>query len=535
MSNANRSSLPGSERHLFPGAHKSGELDFSASIEVSIRLRSGSPIALPSGEDIGVLPINRREYMSPKSYDDQFGASASDLDQVRSFAREHGLREVGQISGNRILQFAGSAEQMSRAFGTQLWRYQFPGGEYRGREGTLSVPNNILPIIQGVFGLDNRPQALPCVRFSIPPKSGKLSIPPDLTTTPNSVASFYKFPQNLSGKGQCIGILEFGGGFKQCEITDYFNEMGVPGRNVTVREVGAKNDPGEVDRFDAEVALDIEMAGTIAAGAELAVYFAPATEKGWIDGLAKAIHDSTPAISVLSISWVFLEGSTYWTPDGIRAVNEILEEAANLGVTVCVASGDDGASFGADGNARVEFPVASPFVLACGGTSLSARGQNGEQVWNTGQSGRDWGATGGGVSDFEDTPTWQVKTPVNGNLPHRINPTFKGRQIPDVAARSDQSYRIFYHGDHVNVGGTSAAAPLWAGLVACLNEGTKQKLGFFNPLLYGSPGLQAACNDIKDGNNGPGGTGGYDATSGWDACTGWGSPDGTKLLKEFSR
>jgi kumamolisin len=221
------------------------------------------------------------------------------------------------------------------------------------------------------------------------------------------------------------------------------------------------------------------------------------------------------------MSWGGPEDS--YTGQALTSYDQALQDAKALGVTVCVASGDNGSSDGdTDGKAHVDFPASSPNVLACGGTSLQA--SNGvitsETVWNDGASG---GATGGGVSETFPLPSYQA----NANVPVSVNSSqFAGRGVPDVAGDADPNtgYNVVVDGDSGVVGGTSAVAPLWAGLIARMNQARGSNAGFLNPLIY--PLQATAFNDITQGNNGA-----YSAGPGWDACTGLGSPIGTALLQ----
>jgi kumamolisin len=197
-----------------------------------------------------------------------------------------------------------------------------------------------------------------------------------------------------------------------------------------------------------------------------------------------------------------------------------------LGVSICVASGDNGATDGvSDGQDHVDFPASSPSVIGCGGTLLEASGNKiaEEDVWNNSSSGG--GATGGGVSEFFALPSWQqsAKVPAAPN-------GFVGRGVPDVAgdADPDSGYEIVVDGQQEVVGGTSAVAPLWAGLIALMNQKLGKPVGYLNPLLYGAS-VEATFHDITSGNND-----GYSAGPGWDPCTGLGSPDGAKLLTALS-
>jgi kumamolisin len=206
----------------------------------------------------------------------------------------------------------------------------------------------------------------------------------------------------------------------------------------------------------------------------------------------------------------------------MTAMDQAFQSAAAMGITVCVAAGDSGSTDGAaDGTNHVDFPASSPYALACGGTSLQASGKviAREVVWNDGEAAN--GATGGGISTFFALPPWQQGldvTDAQGNSSQLVN-----RGVPDVAADADPQtgYQVLVDGTSAVYGGTSAVAPLWAGLIARINARTGRSAGFINPALYGEP---SALRDITRGNNG-----GFAASSGWDACTGLGSPDGAKV------
>ncbi len=276
---------------------------------------------------------------------------------------------------------------------------------------------------------------------------------------------------------------------------------------------GAKNHPGTASGADGEVMLDIEIAAAVAPRATIVVYFGPNTDSGFLNAITKAVHDSHYNPSVISISWGGPE--TDWTAQALDAFNSALADAAALGVTVCVAAGDNGSTDGlTDGEDHVDFPASSPFALACGGTRLIASGGQivSETVWNNNPR---TSATGGGVSDHFERPGYQQ--PLGGSIARR--------GLPDVAGNADPQtgYIVRVDGRSEVIGGTSAVAPLWAGFVALWNQAAGRRVGLLNPLLYSSAGSQA-FRDITQGNNG-----GFQAAASWDPCTGWGSPDVAKL------
>lgn len=333
----------------------------------------------------------------------------------------------------------------------------------------------------------------------------------------------YEFSPDLDGSGQCIGLIELGGGYRQGHIEAYFKHLDIRMPELTWVSVdGAKNKSGSA--ADGQVYMDIEVAGAVAPGARLVVYFAPNTDNGFLHAVQQAVADKVNRPSVLSLSWGAPE--TYWTEEGIANLNQAFQDAAANGITVVCAAGDNGVTDGVqDGKAHVDFPASSPWVLGCGGTSLKASGQKirSEVVWSDGTIG-----TGGGVSDVFPLPDWQA----TANVPARPDGS-RGRGVPDVAANADPGtgYSIFLHGKDAVVGGTSGAAPLWAGFIALLNQGVGRNIGNFSTVLYRDLGPAGVLRSITEGNNGVADVKGFSAGPGWNACAGWGSPNGTKLLE----
>jgi kumamolisin len=449
---------------------------------------------------------------------------------VRAFAREFNLTVEPDPTAlaRRTLRLTGTTADMQRAFGVELQQKTINEKEYRVREGSIHLPASLVGPVVAVLGLDNRPQAQPHFRVK-KPTTGNRAEPNiaahavSVSYTPVQVAEAYQFPATASGAGQTIGIIELGGGYRQTDLTAYFKTLGQTAPAITAVAVdGGKNAPSTASGADGEVMLDIEVAGSVAPGAKIAVYFTPNTDQGFIDAITTAVHDTTNKPSVISISWGGPESS--WTQQSLTALDEACQSAAALGVTITVAAGDNGSSDGGTGN-NVDFPASSPHVLACGGTTLKTTGATitSEVVWN--ETAANEGATGGGVSTVFPQPTWQAsaKAPIPP-------PTTPGRGVPDVAGDADPTtgYTIRVDGQTMVIGGTSAVAPLWAGLVSVANQQLGLKygstVGFINPALYAAK-VAAGFRDITQGNNGA-----YSAGPGWDACTGLGSPIAAKLI-----
>ncbi|MDE2102177.1 MAG: S53 family peptidase [Patescibacteria group bacterium] len=328
---------------------------------------------------------------------------------------------------------------------------------------------------------------------------------PQVSYTPLQVAALYGFPDG-DGVSETIGVIELGGAFDQTDYHNYMTSLGLTPGSVQVIPVNGAaitSDPGGAN---VEVMLDVEIIAAIAPKANIRVYFADNTSAGFLAAIQQARKDGC---SIISISWGGPEDS--WLQSDLTAFNNEFQRCANAGLTVCVASGDNGSSDGETGN-HADFPASSPWVLACGGTTLIA--QNGkilqETVWNDSSGG----ASGGGYSQTFLRPSYQDG--VNQNV---------NRGSPDVCGVADPATGWPVLADHQNqvVGGTSAVAPMWAGLAARMNSIFRTTLGFLNPRLYAIG--ESAFYDITVGNNGA-----YQASPGWDAATGLGSPNGQALF-----
>ncbi len=504
--------LKGSERVAMPGASVVAPADPTERLEVTVLVRRrareelrGRVADLAAGKS-GV-PLTREEFAA------RHGADEGDLAAVRAFAAAQGLVVVLEHAARRTVILSGTVARFNVAFGVQLQRMQHAGCSYRGRTGSIQLPSSLDGVVEAVLGLDSRPQA--AAHFRVRRAASTAT-----SFTPTQIAALYGFPSG-TGLGQCVALIELGGGFRPADLDSYFKGLGVRSPTVTAVSVDhAQNTPtGDANGPDGEVMLDIEVVGAIVPQAAVAVYFAPNTDAGFLDAITTAIHDTTNTPQILSISWGGPEST--WTAQAMTAMDDAFRAAATLGVTVCVASGDSGSSDGVtDGNDHVDFPASSPFALACGGTSLRATASaiSAEVVWNDGASG---GASGGGISGFFAKPAWQAS--LNAVTTQGTRTALTQRGVPDVAGNADPQtgYDIRVDGTASVIGGTSAVAPLWAALLARLNQLSGKPAGLINPKLYRVPGT---LRDITSGNNGD-----FAAAAGWDACTGLGSPNGAAL------
>jgi kumamolisin len=509
--------LAGSDRRPLADARVIGPADPAERIELTLvtrraaslpRTAAGVPVRLSRDE-------LRRAYGSTEPDQARVAQVLTSLNPAIEIA--------GSDPGSRRMTVAGPTGALAAAFGTELSMVVSPGPDgtevqHRYRSGPLQIPAELDGIVLAVLGLDTRPQARPQIRFAA-------VAPAPVSYTPPQVADIYQFPADADGAGLIIAIIELGGGFSAADLDSYFGGLGIPVPSVTAVGVdGASNVPDQAPQgADAEVLLDIEVAGSVAPGAAQVVYFAPNTDQGFVDAVTNAVHAQSTPVAV-SITWGGPESS--WTAQSMTALDEAIADGVALGVTVTVAAGDNGSGDGAtDGQPHTDFPASSPHALACGGTSLHAdvatNTVTSETVWNDGSQG---GATGGGVSVTFGLPTWQADAGVPASPAGQ-----PGRGVPDVAGNADPAtgYQVLVDGQQLVVGGTSAVAPLWAALIARLAQSLDHSLGLVQPALYAGiePGQPVAgLRDITVGNNGA-----YTAGPGWDACSGLGVPIGTSL------
>jgi kumamolisin len=489
-----------------------------------------------------LTPPSRRPRLTEDEFAERYGLHPDDLERVTEFAERNGLEVTGSHAGRRAVYLAGTVERFQQAFGVSLGRYEYEretrrrGGRrelvsdtvsYRGREGYIHVPTALAESIVGVFGLDDR--SVTHHNLADPPSTGTITLP--------EVRDLYEFPANQAA-GQTIAIFSEGG-YLSSDIDANFG-----GNPPLVTDVSIDASNGGF--ADAETTQDIFIAASVAPGADVAVYFTGGGQKGWVDLLGRVVHPDPgdPVCSVLSSSFYILNGDDAALASGVTAglidaVSAAFADAAVQGVTICIASGDTGTeSKIPDGQAHVQYPGSDPWVLSCGGTTIGEVSPTGfaEWVWadsfSFGGSPVISGATGGGVSAIFELPSYQV----DAGVPASLNDGRHGRGVPDVAANSspNSGYPIILDGSLSAwpANGTSASAPLWAGLIAVINAALGENVGFVNPALYalGSSAFRDILAHPGASDNGLFGTAGYPVTPGWDACTGWGGPRGRTLL-----
>ena len=542
--NSGRTEIRNSIHHLPAGSVAQRQTNPNQWLELTLGVRRSKDLPDLSALD-NELP-SKRKYMTHEELEKNYGSDPAAIAKIEAFAEAHHLVVLRSDAGSARLTLGGTVADVSGAFGVKMFDYSHPTlGDFHARTGPVSVPDELGDAITGVFGFNNHRILRRKHQFKNA-KKASTSTGSHPWFVPTELGPVYNFPQ-ADAKDQCIGLLEFGGGVEDSDLTTYFAKIGQPKPNVQVIALdGVSTDPSADPDSTGEVMLDIEVVGALAGGAKVAVYFSTFDEKGLIDALSAVISDKTNKPSVVSVSWGWDENQPFnngilWSPAAIDHVNHSMLAAAQLGITVCVSTGDDGSEAQVkDGHAHVNFPATSPYVLAVGGTSLHVKQTSKglthitETVWNDGPGS----GTGGGVSDITPIPAWQ-----KGIVPPSINPGhFAGRGIPDVAANADPStgYFVMSGGQFGIVGGTSASAPLWGSLITRINALIGSRAGNFNALLYSKFGPASAApggptsplRDIVTGNNDTDKLldGQFAAGKGWDGCTGWGVPNGTNLL-----
>jgi kumamolisin len=485
--------LTGSEREPLPGARRVGDADPEEELEVTVVLRPRRGGRVVRGaEELGLLRPAEKRHLTARTLASARGADPDDVARVSAFARAHGLTVRRRSAGSRSFTLRGTAGEFSSALHVELGRWEHEDGSYRGRVGAVHLPAELEPVVDGIFGLDDRPQSHRRSRAMATTAPFRFAVP--------DVVQTYGYPDHLDGSGGRAAILQFGGGFRQSDVDAYFARVGMHTPAIeTVAVAAGANAPGSPE--DAEVLLDVEVLGAAAPGAELLLVFADNSERGWLEAVRAAVH-AQPTPTVISISWGALESR--WTRQAMKTLDDVFQDAALLGITICCSSGDHGSSPAS--SPEVAFPASSPHVLACGGTTLDPGGA--ESGWNDAH-----GATGGGYSSVFPRPSWQCTLAGDG-----------GRAIPDVAGNADPGYEIVVNGAVTGGGGTSAVAPLAAALVLRLAQ-QLGRVGYVTPLLYADDRAAGAWGDVTTGDNGA-----YRAGRGWDAVTGWGSPRGSELL-----
>lgn len=449
---------------------------------------------------------NYRHYVTPEQFAERFGPSKEDYQALSAFFESRGFTITGTHPNRMILDVSGTVSRIEDTFHVRMLRWSHP---QRGiffspdREPSLDAGVEVLD----VTGLDNFvvPQPMDIqVRPLVGSTAGTGGSGPSGLYIGNDFRSAYAPSVRLSGAGQSIGLFELDG-FHASDVEANFRLAGLPA--VPVRTVLADSFNGAPGTGNAEVVLDIMMAAYMAPGANIIVY----EGNNWNDVLNRMATDDEA--SQLSSSWTFSPTNA--------TTEQIFEQMIAQGQSFFQASGDRGAYQGA-----IPSPADDPHVTVVGGTSLSREGATG--AW---QSETTWAGSGGGSSEIWPIPTYQMPA-----LMTAAGGSGTMRNIPDVALVSAKIFLICDNGQSLEVAGTSAAAPLWAGFLALANQqaaaNNKARVGFLNPAIYALGGDGSSfVRDLHDITSG--GNDGFIALPGYDLATGWGTPAGQPLIDDL--
>lgn len=414
------------------------------------------------------------------------------------------------------VQISGTCGNLSKALNIEFHQYSDNGNIYYGAINDVTLPIEWKDRIENILGLSTNKVAYPrSIKGEKIEMINKRIMNRATYYYPPQIAALYNFPTG-DGTGQKVGIIELGGGYLLSDIKSYLTLLNIT-TTPKITDVlinGATNNPSDTSGANIEVVLDIEIIISIIPNADIYVYFAPNSAKGFYDAINRGINDGC---KIISISWGAPE--PWWSSSTLTAFNNLFQSATLQNINVFAASGDTGSSDGLSGN-NVDFPASSQYIIGCGGTTIQTSGNTitSEVVWNNNSL---TSATGGGLSAFFTKPSYQNSVVFNLN---------NKRGVPDVSgnANPNTGYIIYSSNDggYYAVGGTSAVSPLWSALTGLLLQSSGTTIGFLNPILYSNTNV---LRDITVGNNG-----GFTAGIGWDACTGNGSPNGMSILNLFT-
>ncbi|MET9176916.1 protease pro-enzyme activation domain-containing protein [Kitasatospora aureofaciens] len=508
---APRVALPNTVNPAVAHSEKKGDVpaEQQISVAVSLKLRNAAEldrfltaVTTPGAPEFG-------KYLTPQQFSDRFAPTQQAVDQVKAYLAAQGLT-VGDVSANRqVVNAHGTAAQISQAFATHESSYldRQSSRAFFANDAAASIPAELASVVEGVSGLDNH-----AVR------KGRIAAPNAATATPSGMTpAQYQGAYNLNrtgadGTGTTVALWEFDG-YKASDLTTYDAQYGLTGPAVSTVPVDGADYDSSPGQGEGEVELDSEIVRGAAPKATQLLYEAPNSDQGEIDMANKIVADNK--VSVISISWGTCEPDT--TASSMTAVDNAFKQAAAQGISVFSASGDDGSrdctrSASGSGVTSVDFPASSPHQTGVGGTNLKVSGTN------TYSSESAWSTAGGGVSTVFAKPSWQTGTGIGGTM----------RTVPDVASNADpqSGFAIYSGGAWAVYGGTSAAAPLWAGYAAQFNQKAKAAgqpaLGEASPRLYAvanSSSYGSAFHDVTTGANQD-----FSTKTGYDQVTGWGSP-----------
>lgn len=487
---------------------KNAELDRKVTFSLMLRPKTMSYSDRQMANELLTCHPCDRNYLGHAEVAGITSYSDEDKDEVVRYLSQFTYKENEIL---RELIFSGCVADFETAFNCKVGVYKTDeGAEFLSAVSSVLLPSHLADLIYSFDGFsqtirkeDRKPTDTSSDDDGGWSKGFSIS----------EISSAYEFPKGVTGKGQTIGIVELGGVYKSSDLELFFEKIEVPMPKI---EVVGHQPGGYSETNNCEVTMDLQIAGAIAPDAKIVIYYA----KTFIEALKLIISDNVHRPSVVSISWSSPE--EYYNDSEKREFDQLFYQAALLGITIIGSSGDHGAYNSLD-HLNVPLPACHPLVLGCGGTTINIENGKriGEIVWNEFHGDE---VTGGGFSDSYDIPDYQKEAIANYNF---IIP--QGRGVPDVSALSStiDGFQVVFEGLEVVVGGTSTATPMWAGLIALINQKLGYNVGFINTILYKMAGTTAFYS-IEKGNNLL-----YKAAPFWNPCTGLGTPNGIQIIEQI--
>jgi subtilase family serine protease len=536
-----RALLSGHAVPLIQQAHLVQNTDPTQQLNLSIgmQLRNSSDLDSLLSAIYDPNSSQYHQYLTPDQFNQLFAPTSDQVQQVVSYLQSQGMTVTSVAPNNLLIDATATVAQVQQAFSVQINTYQAGNHTFYANTASPSVPTSISQLITSIGGLDNSVQYHPLYQRMIKhfQNYGAALVAP-AGFGPKDVSGAYNATplQNsgILGDNQSVALFELDG-YQPSDVTQYFQNYGLATPNISnVLVDGFNGAPGQ---GAIEVELDMEVVGALAPHANQIVYEGPNTTQGLNDTYNQIVHDNKAHI--VSISWGLCEA--YSGTAELQTLDTIFKQGAAQGISFFAAAGDSGAYDCGDGTLGVDSPASDPYITGVGGTNLqlNAGAYGSESVWsnpNDTQRSPNGAGGGGGVSNTFAKPSWQTGSGVqNGN-----------REVPDVSADADPATGYATYCTVINagcpstgwitVGGTSAAAPLWAGSMALIDQYLQSQgkavVGSANPALYNLFNTQQQSpvfHDITSGNNLH-----YAATTGYDMASGIGSPDVNNIAHDFA-
>jgi subtilase family serine protease len=506
------------------------------SLSLSLRWRNAPALVRLLRDLYDPRSPSYHRFLRPEQFHQRFAPTTDQVNTITAFLQQQGLRVEGVTPNNLLINTTGTIEQIQKAFKTNINMYSHNKRIFYANTTNPSLPATLSPLVTSINGLDGSFHFEPRYRQQTEPLTHpfiqKQQAVDQNGYTPSDLAKVYNAlplqQAGLKGENQTIALFELDG-YSQSDIEHYFDtyNLGTPNlSNVLVN--GATGIPG----FNAlEPELDIEIIGALAPKANMIVYQGPNNTQGINSTFSRIVNDNRAKI--VSISWGYCEEVTGYAE--IRTLNSIFAQGAAQGMAFFAASGDAGAYDCQDDQKGVSYPASDPYVTGVGGTTLTLNEDGTRQqeiAWSNPnvKRGPMGSGSGGGLSSYFGRPSWQSGDGVQNSYSNGK------RSVPDVSANADPAtgYAIYCtvasawcpSSGWLKVGGTSAAAPLWAAGMALVNQymqnAGEDPVGYANPQLYRlfNEDTGTAFNDITQGSNLF-----YPATTGYDLATGIGAPN----------